>query len=180
VLAGATLVILGPEGSSGVEFLEFGSLMNPASVVVKIVPAGRSLEQVEAVGITAEWRNARPLPVRSVTKAIGGSPFDVRFTVAAHWCRQVLPLGTQPPHPMDEQFEAYRFTLWDVTGTQIRHVRDITAEGTGSPTLRDKWVTFTAAEQTAAGYTPSGAETFHIDVQQIGTFGLSPSIKQEL
>lgn len=182
VRAGAILVMLSPFGGSGVEHIEFPGLIQPTSLTFKVVPAGRSIDDAEPVGHSALWRNVRPLPVRSVQKTIGVSPFDVRFTVAAHWCRQVLPLGTQPPHPMDEQIEAYRFTLYDVTGTQVRFQKDIAADPTtGSPHLRDKWVTFSATEQANAGYTPSGSTIFWIDVQQIGQGGLlGPTIKQQL
>ncbi len=177
---GATLVMLFPGTGNGL-FHRYFAMNQPTALSYKIVPAGASLEDVDAVEVEAHWRNALPLPVRSVTKTIGSSPFDARFTIDAHWCRQILDLGAQPPHPMDEPTEGYLFTIYDPTGANAVRTFQLTVQPTtGSPTLRDKWFDYTAAMQTADGYTPSGSETFWIDVQQIGEFGLSPSIKQEL
>lgn len=180
-LAGATVVLLSPFHDSGVLHVELPNLSLPGSMVAKIVPAGRGLEDVPAVGFATGLANVRPLPVRQLQKAIDPTPFDVRITVGANWSRDVLPIGTQPPHPVDVLPEAYRFTLYDATGAQVRITRTVSAAGTGTPTLRDRWVVFTAAEQTAAGYTPSSSTTFVVDVQQIGPGGLlGPSIKQVL
>lgn len=155
----------------------------PMAVGYRFVPPGLSFDDVAdyQVNASASARNALPLPVRSVTKTIGSSPFDARFTIDAHWCREVQALGTQPPHPMDEPTEGYRLTVYDPTGSTVRRIKTKQAQpGTGSPLLRDAWFDYPASEQTADGYTPSGAETFVIDIQQIGQFGLGPSIKQEL
>ena len=81
---------------------------------------------------------------------------------------------------MDETYETYRFDLYDVTGTSLRYSRSISAAGTGSPTLRDKWVEFTSAEITLAGYTPGPSEDFYIDVVQVGDYGVSQSVLQLL
>jgi hypothetical protein len=157
----------------------FPGTIQPTALVYKLVPPGLSLDDVEPIGVSAKWHNARPLPVRSVSKLIGSSPFNATLTVVAHWCRDVQEVGTQPPHPMDEPSEGYLFSIYDPTGSSVVRTKTITATpGSGTPTLRDKWVTYTAAEQTADGYTPSGTTTFVVDVQQIGQFGLSPSRKQ--
>jgi hypothetical protein len=157
----------------------FPGTIQPTALVYKLVPPGLSLDDVEPIGVSAKWHNARPLPVRSVSKLIGSSPFNATLTVVAHWCRDVQEVGTQPPHPMDEPSEGYLFSIYDPTGSSVVRTKTITATpGSGTPTLRDKWVTYTAAEQTADGYTPSGTMTFVVDVQQIGQFGLSPSRKQ--
>ena len=180
-VAGATIVLLHPRGGNGLLRREFAGASTPPAVAYKIVPGGLGIDDVDSVQVVAKWWNARPLPVRQVTKSIGSSPFDARFTVEDHWCRAVQPLGTQPPHPMDESFEGYRFTIYDPAGSIVKRTFDLQATpATGSTTLRDKWFDYTAAMQTADGYTPSGTETFWVDVQQIGDFGLGPSIKQEL
>ena len=178
---GARIVLLSPAYSSGVGQLDYPGLNQPTSLAYKLVPAGQSLDSTPAIQIVAAWKNARPLPVRSVSKTIGSTPFDARFTINANWCRQVLPLGTQPPHPMDEISEGYKLTIYDPTGTIARRTKTIQASAsTGAIRLRDRWFDYPASEQTTDGYTPSAIETFWIDVQQIGSFGLSPSIKQEV
>ena len=177
--AGTQLVMLHP-AQDNVFFREFSGSILPTSLEYKFVPFGDSIDNATAGAVSATWRNARPLPVRSVSKTISPTPFDARLEVDAHWSRAVLPLGTQPPHQMDEPFEAYRFDIYDPTGVTLQRSKTLTAQGSGSPTLRDKWVTYTAAEQTADGYTPSGTETFWVDVVQIGEFGDSPSILEEI
>lgn len=176
--AGTKIVMLSPDGANVVHRQYPGQLRQ--SIAYRIVPAGLTVDDVDSIQVVAQWRNCLPLPVRSVTKTIGGSPFDARFTVAAQWTRAVLPPGTQPPHAMDEPVEAYRFTIYDPTGTIVRRTVDIAADRTGSGSLRDRWVDYDAADQTLDGYTPSGAETFWIDVQQVGAFGVGPSILREL
>lgn len=168
-------------GSAPVWRRQFPGQIAPQGLVYKFVPPGLTIDDVEPVGIGAKWRNALPLPVRSVAKTIGSSPYDTKFTVAAHWCRDVQEPGTQPPHPMDEPVEGYLFTIYDPTGSFVVRTKTLQANtATGSTTLRDKWVNYTAAEQTTDGYAPSGSTTFWLDVQQIGQFGLSPSRKQLL
>ena len=146
----------------------------------KFVPPGKDLATVGSLGLTTTRRNASPFALRDITKSIGASPFDVTFT-AAHWTRTNIDVGAVGPYPLDEPFEAYRFTLHHASGNgQAMYVRTKSAQGSGANTLRDPSVTFTAAEQTAAGYTPSASTTFYIDVQQVGQFGVSPSTYQVL
>lgn len=79
-----------------------------------------------------------------------------------------------------QQWEVYRFTLYDPTGATVKNVKTLSSKLSGSSRLRDRWVEYTAAEQTAAGYTPDPLETFWIDVIQVGDYDNSTSNKQEL
>jgi hypothetical protein len=183
-LEGTRLVVLTDHVGAtapGILQVEVPGTITSQSLAVKVVPAGRTTDDVDASTIVATWRNVLPLPVRSVSKTIGSSPFDARFTINHHWCREVLPLGTQPPHPLDEPREGYRLTIYDPTGSVVKRTKTKQVQPTtGSPAMRDKWFDYSASEQTQDGYTPSGAETFVIDIQQIGHFGIGPSIKQEI
>lgn len=170
--AGTRFVLLNGE----TYFREFAGEITPTALSYKIVPAGLGLEDVDQINVVSARRNALPLPVRTLTKTIDPVTFDTRFTVTHNWCRAVLPLGTQPPHPMDEPLEAYRFTIYDTAGKQVRRVKTITASGTGSNTIRDRWIDYPASEQSADGYTPGASTLFTVDVQQIGEFGLGPSV----
>jgi hypothetical protein len=178
-VAGSQIVLLHPDGGN-VFHREFPGSILPSTLDYKVVPFGASIDDITEISVTATWVNARPLPVRAIQSTVGASPFDAKLEVVAHWTRAVLPLGAQPPHPMDEPFESYLFVIYDPTGATIERIKPLTAQGTGSPTLRDKFVTYTAAEQTDDGYTPDAAETFIVDVLQVGEFGESPSIKQEI
>ncbi|MCA3009816.1 MAG: hypothetical protein INH34_15690 [Phycisphaerales bacterium] len=171
--AGAKMVLL--DGSPF--WREFVGEITPTALAYKIVPAGLTLDDVEPISVVNQRRNASPLPVRQVNKVIDTTSLTARFTVKYQWCRQVLPYNAQPPHPMDEEVESYRFTIYDPTGTQVRRVRTITASLTGSNSLRDRWIDYTSAQQSADGYTPGTSATFWVDVQQVGKFGLSPSRK---
>jgi hypothetical protein len=159
-------------------FLGMSGLSSSRTLEFRFVPPGYDVTDVESVSLTAEWRNCRPFPVRDITKTINGSN-DVRFTVD-NWTRTNISISQVGPYPMDETYETYRFDLYDPTGTGLRYSRTISASGTGTPTLRDKWVEFTSAEITLAGYTPGPSETFFIDVVQVGDYGDSPSVLQEL
>lgn len=159
-------------------FHDLSGLVTTRTLEFRFVPPGYDVSDVESVALTANWQNCLPFPVRDITKAINGSN-DVRFTVD-NWTRTNVPISQVGPYPMDETYETYRFDLYDPTGTGLRYSRTISAEGTGTPTLRDKWVEFTAAEITLAGYTPGPSETFFIDVVQVGDYGDSPSVLQEL
>lgn len=154
-------------GMSGDRDLEF-----------RFTPPGYDVSDVDSVVVNSRWRNCRPFPVRDITKTINGSN-DVRFTVD-NWTRTNIPVSQVGPYPMDETYEAYRFDLYDPTGVSAIYSRTITSTGSGSPTLRDKWVEFSSAEITLAGYTPGPSETFFVDVVQIGDYGDSPSVLQEL
>lgn len=170
--AGTRIVLL----NGDTYYREFAGDVTPQALAYKIVPAGLGLEDVEQINVVTQRRNALPLPVRTLTKTINPTTFSARFTVQYNWSRAVLPLGTQPPHPMDEPLEAYRFTIYDPAGLQVRRIKTITASGTGSNTIRDRWIDYPAAEQSADGYTPGASTLFAIDVQQVGEYGLGPSV----
>lgn len=146
----------------------------PRALEYRFVPPGKTIEDVESVSLTATWRNASPMPVRNVVKTISGTN-TARFTVD-HWTRTHQPLGAQGPFPLDETYEAYRVELWDPTGTRHVRSRTISARSTGTPALRDKWVEFSSAELSAAGYTPGPSVAIWVNVVQIGDFGESPKL----
>jgi hypothetical protein len=165
----------------------------PSTVSYKIVPAGGDLATATVTTITPKFANALPLPVRKVYKVTGSSPYNVRFVlsdstatppanrISTHWTRYVLPLGEQPPHSLlPEPFEAYRFDIYDPTGATLLRSHTVRAQGSGTFALRDPWFDYSAANQTTDGYTPAASETFWVDVVQIGQFGESPSIKEEI
>jgi hypothetical protein len=175
-VAGARIVMLTPEGG-GVVHREFPGEVTPAELWFKVVPAGQTIDDVEAIEVSAEWRNARPLPVRAISRT--DNAVGIRIKVDAHWCKAVLPLGTQPPHPMDDAPEGYRFTIYDVTGAVVIRRIDLQANPvTGSPSLRDKWIDYTFEEMEEDGIVIDAP--LWVDVQQISRFGLGPSIKQAL
>lgn len=169
--AGSRLVMLGPDWEHRTFTRGYSWLSQVTGLAFKFVPAGRTIEEVESIGITATWRNCRPLPIRKLVKTIGPSPFQVRFETE-HWTKEHLPVGQVGPYSMDEPFEAYKVSIYDPSGNGVRRIKWLTATpATGTPTLRDKFVDYTPAEQTADGYTPSGATTFVVDVQQVGFLG---------
>lgn len=168
--AGTRVVLL----NGDTYYREFAGEISPTALAYKVVPGGLSLDDVEPILHVNARRNALPLPVRAVSKAINATTLTARFTVTHQWSRAVLPLGTQPPHPMDEPVESYRFTIYDATGTQVRRVQTITASGTGTNTIRDRWIEYTSAEQSADGYTPGPSTLFTVSVEQLGEFGAGP------
>jgi hypothetical protein len=132
------------------------------------------------------FANVLPLPVRKVTKtysATTGTRFEVEdgSGIPTHWERAVLPLGTQPPHTLDEPFEAYKFTIYrgDAPDT-VFDTYTLDSRRTGSPTLRDRYFDFGDARATSAGYTPGPSETYTVGIQQIGQYGSSREIKEDI
>lgn len=117
-----------------------------------------------------DWSAVTPPAIVSVVKTIDGVTFDAKvdFTPGSS------------PYPGYEPYEEFELTIYDPTGSYPVRTKTVTALGTGSPWVRDKWFDYPAAQQTSDGYTPSGTETFWIDVKQIGKYGNSPSILQEL
>ena len=168
--AGTRIVLL----NGDTYYREFAGEIAPTALSYKIVPGGLSLDDVEPINFVQARRNALPLPPRTITKAIDPTTLTARFTVTHNWSRAVLTLGTQPPHPMDEPLESYRFTIYDATGTQIRRIKTITASATGTNTIRDRWIEYTSAEQSADGYTPGPSTLFTVSVEQLGEFGAGP------
>jgi hypothetical protein len=171
--AGSTLVRLSPVGDAGIFWRRFPGEVAAKPLLYKVVPFGGSFDDAETIGLTAKWRNVLPLPVREVARTIVAGN-DARVRVVSHWSRRVQPVGTQPPHTLDEPVEAYQFDFYAADGSKITRTKTLTAEGTGSPTMRDKWVTYTAAEQTQDGYTPGASVEIKVMVRQIGLFGIGP------
>ena len=168
--AGTRIVLL----NNDTYYREFDGEITPTALSYKVVPGGLSLDDVEPINFVQARRNALPLPPRTITKTIDATTFTARFTVTHQWSRAVLALGTQPPHPMDEPVESYRFTIYDATGTQVRRIKTITASATGTNTIRDRWIEYTSAEQSADGYTPGPSTLFTVSVEQLGEFGAGP------
>lgn len=143
----------------------------PISRSFKFLAPGQSLAEAEEVAITIEGWNARPMPVRDFD--LTGTT-DRLFTMR-HWTRQAMPIGSVGPFPLDEAFEGYRLRIFDPTGATLLRVKHRDARGTGSPTLASPTFAYSAAEQTADGYTPGGSETFWIELEQLGDFGTDTS-----
>lgn len=175
--AGARFVLLWPFELAG-RFRSFPGLQSTRTLLYRFVPPGSSIDDVGDIAITSTWRNACPLPIRSLTKSIDGSN-NATFTVD-HWTRTVLPVGSQGPYPLDETYETYQFDLYTASGTGLAIRRTVTSRGTGAAALRDKFATFTAAELTAAGYTPGPSISIWIDVAQVGDYGVGPSILRSI
>lgn len=160
-------------------YVDTVGLLNNTNLSFKFVPAGSELASVTAVGLVSTHRNVQPFALRDLTKKYDAGTQAVTFTVA-NWTRTNIPPGTVGPYPLDEPHEAYLFTIYDPTGqTALRQITK-TAQGSGAAVLRDPSIVYTAAEQTADGYTPGPSETFWVDVQQIGQYADSPSILQEI
>ena len=115
-----------------------------------------------------------PLPIRNVTKTYNAATLSTRFDVAEHWERQLLPLGTQPPHTLDEPFEAYRVYLYQNGQTIVADSYLLDSRLTGATTLRDTFFDWANSRAVAAGYTPGPSETYQIGYQQIGRWGEGP------
>ena len=150
----------------------------------KVVPAGQTLADVDAVTLTVQGYNARPLPVRglSVLKSDqNSSPASgaARFNLA-HWSRAALPVGSQGPYPLDETFEEYVLRIYDPGNSTLKRTYTKTARGTGSRALRDAFIDYPAADQITDGYTPSGSETYWIEVAQKGDHGEGRTWRQEV
>jgi hypothetical protein len=178
------VVILGPREEYPATFRTYPGFSQPAAMAFRIVPAGRTVEEVETIQVVSTWRNCRPLRLRRLDKTIFATPFNARFTTE-HWTKDHLPVGQLGPYSMDEPFEGYKFSIYDPTGTSIRRTKYVQANPTtGSSTLRDKWVEYPASEQSQDGYVPASNETFWVEVQQIGflgqTAGLSDGFKKEV
>ena len=170
---GSTVVLLN-QSTAGIFLREFAG-PTPSTLAYKVVPSGGNLATTEAVTISSpKFRNVLPLPIRNVTKTYNATTLSTRFDVAAHWERTLLPLGTQPPHTLDEPFEAYRVFLYhkDQDSPADSYLRD--SRLTGAATLRDTYFDWSNARAIAAGYTPGPSETYQIGYQQVGRWGDGP------
>jgi hypothetical protein len=174
-------IVLLNQSTAGWFFSQYPSV-TPTSVAFKSVPAGGDINLEPAYTFSSpEFNNARPLPVRAMTRVYNATAGTTRFyvednTVPTHWERAILPLGTQPPHTMDEPIEHYRIRFYSNAGFDVL-VDSVELEAnpsTGSNTLRDRWFDWPDARASFAGYTPSATETYNIGVIQVGQFGDGP------
>lgn len=171
---GATLVLLN-QSSAGIFWREFAG-PTPTTLAYKVVPSGGDIATTEAVTISSPpFRNVLPLPLREVTRTYNATTLSTRFNVTEHWERTVLPLGTQPPHTLDEPFEGYRIYIYDSgSSTDVADSYILDSRATGSSTLRDTYFDWPNARATAAGYTPGASTTYNVAYQQIGRWGYGP------
>lgn len=143
----------------------------PMSLQLKFVPPGMSLIDVTAETVTAEGWNARPMPGRMFTTELNVTTFDRTFTFEP-WTRMQSVIGSGGPYNLDETFEGYSVRIYDPTGVTLMRTKTISSGPTGANRLRGAAeVLYSAAEQTADGYTPSLVETFKCERVQLGDFG---------
>jgi hypothetical protein len=179
-------IVMLNQSIGGLFFREFVG-PTPSSLDYKVVPAGGALETTTETPFSSPvFGNVLPLPVRKITRtysATTGTRFEVEdgSGIPTHWERTVLPLGTQPPHTLDEPFEAYKFTIYrgDASDT-VFDTYTLDSRRTGSATLRDRYFDFGDTRATSAGYTPGPTETYTIGIQQIGQYGSSREIKDDI
>jgi hypothetical protein len=152
-------IVMLNQSIGGLFFREFVG-PTPSSLDYKVVPAGGALETTTATPFSSPvFGNVLPLPVRKITRtysATTGTRFEVEdgSGIPTHWERAVLPLGTQPPHTLDEPFEAYKFTIYrgDAPDT-VFDTYTLDSRRTGSATLRDRFFDFGDTRASSAGYT---------------------------
>jgi hypothetical protein len=143
----------------------------PTTIDIKVVAAGQSIDDVTAETVTLDCWNARPMPGRLFTTETALVTFDRTF-VFDHWTRLQSVPGSGTPYPLDESFEGYKVNFYDPTGLTLLRTKTISAQNTGSTMIRGaREFTYTAAEQTADGYTPGPTETFKVERFQLGDFG---------
>jgi hypothetical protein len=180
-------IVMLNQSIGGLFFREFVG-PTPSSLDYKVVPAGGALETTTATPFSSPvFGNVLPLPVRKITRtysATTGTRFEVEdgSGIPTHWERTVLPLGTQPPHTLDEPFEAYKFTIYrgDDAPNTVFDTYTLDSRRTGSATLRDRFFDFSDTRASSAGYTPGPTETYTIGIQQIGQYGSSREIKDDI
>jgi len=177
--AGSAIIGISEHSYSAGLKIDFPGYTAPRTINLRFVPPGKDLADVPSTSIVATWRNASPFDVRFLEKSIDGGTNDATFTTD-HWTRTNVPLGSVGPYPLDETYEEYKFSVWDPSGNAIRRTWTITARGTGSSALRDKSVTYTAAQQTTDGYIPGPSTTFWVSIQQVGDYGTSRHNKRQV
>lgn len=145
----------------------------------KLLSPGQQLDDVQAVTVNPYFRNARPLPPWSYTETIEAND-DITIETN-HRSRITFPIGINVQH-LFEPNEAYEFALIGRVSGVPEVTKILTAQGSGSSTLRDKFVTFTVADLTAAGHTPANGYTLgttligFIEVRQVGLYAKSRSM----
>jgi hypothetical protein len=149
--------------------LSAGSL--PTTIDIKVVAAGQSIDDVTAETVTLDCWNARPMPGRMFDTDLNLSTNDRTFTFD-HWTRLQSVPGSGAPYQLDESYEGYKVNFYDPTGVTLLRTKTISAQNTGSSMIRGaREFVYTAAEQTADGYTPGPTETFKVERFQLGDFG---------
>jgi hypothetical protein len=149
--------------------LSAGSL--PTTIDIKVVAAGQSIDDVTAETVTLDCWNARPMPGRMFSTELDLTFYDRTF-VFDHWTRLQAVPGSFGPYQLDESFEGYKVNFYDPTGVTLLRTKTISAQNTGSTMIRGaREFTYSAAEQTADGYTPGPTETFKVERFQLGDFG---------
>ena len=171
----SSYLVLLNQSTDGVFWRQYSG-PTPSTLAYKVVPSGGDLATTTAVTVSSPtFANVLPLPIRDVVKTYNATTLMTRFDVAEHWTRQVLPLGTQPPHALDEPFETYRVNIYQSGSTDIiADSYELDSRFTGSATLRDTYFDWSNARATAAGYTPGPTETYYISYQQVGEWGDGP------
>ena len=143
----------------------------PTTIQVKVVAAGQSIDDVTAETVTLDCWNARPMPGFLFVTELNVTTFDRTF-VFDHWTRLQSPVGSSEPYALDESFEGYTVNFYNPAGTTLLRTKTISAQNTGSSNIRGaREFTYTAAEQTADGYTPGALTTFKVERFQLGDFG---------
>jgi hypothetical protein len=143
----------------------------PLTVQIKVVGTGQALIDVAAETVTVNAWNARPMPGRMFSTEIDVGTYDRNF-VFDYWTRKQTPVGNGGPYQLDESFEGYLVRIYDPTGVTLVRTKTISSLGTGSNRIRgDRSCPYTAAEQTADGYTPGLLTTFKVQRVQLGDFG---------
>jgi len=143
----------------------------PLSLQIKVVPPGLSLLDVTAESVTIRGWNARPMPGRMFGTDLNLGTFDRTFSFEP-WTRLQTPVGGGGPYNLDETFEGYTVRIYNPAGTTLMRTKTISSGPTGSNRLRGvKEFSYTAAEQTADGYTPGAFTTFKVQRVQLGDFG---------
>jgi hypothetical protein len=143
----------------------------PTTIDIKVVAAGQSIDDVTAETVTLDCWNARPMPGFLFLTELNVTTFDRTF-LFDHWTRLQSPIGSGIPYPLDESFEGYTVNFYNPAGTTLLRTKTISAQNTGSSNIRGaREFTYTAAEQTADGYTPGPTETFKVERFQLGDFG---------
>jgi hypothetical protein len=143
----------------------------PTTIDIKVVAAGQSIDDVTAETVTLDCWNARPMPGRMFDTDLNLTTNDRTFTFD-HWTRLQSVPGSGAPYQLDESYEGYKVNFYDPTGATLLRTKTISAQNTGSTMIRGaREFTYTAAEQTADGYTPGLSTTFKVERFQLGDFG---------
>lgn len=170
--AGAVFVLL-----STTEFHSLAGNRSPSSMSYRSVYGNGIINEGPAVGVAIRNINSTPGPVRSITRANNSpSTGDITFTIDLRGLRTNEVETDLADSPMRETGEKFVVELYDPSGVRILRRKTLNFEGSGLALLRDRKVTYTAAEQTADNYRPA-ADAVYIAVRQIGEYGQGASAR---